>query len=222
MVSERTKPPRGRSRRPPAGARAAQKEATARAVLEAAREEFERVGFEAANLRAIAARAGVSAGTVIHHHGDKRELLHAALFDDLEATLARVLADLGPGPLEAQLGRLTAGVFAYYQKRPALSRTLLEQSLFAQGPWAQKFTAQVGAAHAAVARLVDEASAHGELRPGVDGPLVGMAYFSFFYFALVAWVQGAHGSPVALVERLVRQHLEGLRPVSSMPKRRAR
>jgi AcrR family transcriptional regulator len=190
-----------RKKRP--GGRAAQKEATGKAVLEAAREEFERVGFEAANLRAIAARAGVSAGTVIHHHGDKRELLHAALFDDLEETLRDALAQL----------------FQYYQKRPKLSRTLLKESLFADAPWAGRFTAQTGRVHAEVARLAREASARGELRPDVDGTVFGAAYFSFFYFALIAWVQGAHQAPVELVERLLHEHLEGLRPTSSKKRR---
>ena len=204
------------------GARAAQKEATGKAVLEAAREEFERVGFEAANLRSIAARAGVSAGTVIHHHGDKRELLHAALFDDLDATLRRALSGLGPGPLESQLSELTRAVFAYYQRRPKLSRTLLKESLFADAPWAERFTAQAGMVHGALARLATEAAARGELRADADGALFAVAYLSFFYFALISWVQGAHATPVSLVEHLVNQHLEGLRPTKKPSRRKAR
>jgi hypothetical protein len=47
----------------------------------------------------------------------------------------------------------------------------------------------------------------------------GVAYFSFFYFALIAWVQGAHQAPVELVERLLHEHLEGLRPTSSKKRR---
>lgn len=206
-------------RKPRGKTRATQKEATGHAVLQAARAEFERVGFEAANLRSIAARAGVSAGTVLHHYGDKRELLHAALFDDLEQTLARALAGLGEGPLEEQLSALTRTVFGYYQRRPQLSRTLLKESLFAEEPWAQRFTAQVGRVHGALAQLAQKASERGELRPHVDGALFAVAYFSFFYFALIAWVQGAHGSPMELVDHLVRQHLEGLRP-DPKPRRR--
>jgi AcrR family transcriptional regulator len=197
----------------PSNSRAAQKTATGLAVLDAAREEFERAGFEGANLRAIASRAGVSAGTVLHHFGDKKELLHAALFHDLEVTLAKVLADLGNGPLEEQLKRLTRGVFKYYQRRPALSRPLLKESLFADGAWAQRFTGQLGQAHGKVAGLVEEAIARKELRAGVNGPLFAVAYFSFFYFALISWVQGAHANPGVLVERLVAQHLEGSRPL---------
>jgi AcrR family transcriptional regulator len=195
-----------------ATARATQKAATAKSVLEAARMEFERVGYEAANIRTIAKRAGVSPGTVIHHHGDKRELLHAALFEDLDATLRSVLADLGDGPLRGQLSRLTAGVFRYYEKRPKLSRTLLKESLFADPPWAERFTAQVTMVHAAISQLAERAIARKELRPDVQPARLGVAYFSFFYFALIGWVQGGHPQPVALVDQLLEQHLAGLRP----------
>jgi AcrR family transcriptional regulator len=201
--------------------RADRKEATARAVLEAARAEFERVGFERANIRAIARRARVSAGTVIHHHGDKRELLHAALFDDLERTLDGALARMNAGPtLEAQLSALTAAMFAYYDKRPQLSRTMLKESLFADEPWAGRFSAQVGRVHAAIARQVHAAIERGELTSHVDPRLVGAAYFSFFYFALIAWVQGGLPSPVALVDHLIAQHLAGLRPTPKKRKKR--
>jgi AcrR family transcriptional regulator len=198
------------------GTRATQKAATAKAVLEAARAEFERVGYEAANIRAIAARAKVSPGTVIHHHGDKRELLHAALFEDLEETLREAIADLERSsralPLAKQLGRLTRSVFAYYEKRPALSRTLLKESLFADPPWAGRFTAQVATLHAAIVQLAVAARERGELRADADPALLGATYFSFFYFALIAWVQGAHPAPVAFVERLLGEHLAGLTP----------
>lgn len=208
---------------PASGARVRQREATARAVLKAAREEFERVGFEAANVRAIAARAGVSAGTVLHHHRDKRDLLYAALFEGLDQTLRVAVQSLGPGPLEAQLTQLTGAVFGFYQQRPALSRTLLKESLFVEGPWAERFTGQVKDVHAAVAALASAACARGELRPGTHGALFAAAYFSFFYFALISWVQGAHPKPVSLVEALVAQHLEGLRPLKkSLPRRRSR
>lgn len=197
--------------------RAWQKQETGRAVLDAARLEFERVGFAAANLRSIATRAGVSPGTVLHHFGDKQGLLHAALFDDLDQALGRALADLGPPPLEAQLRRLARAVFRSYLRRPALSRELLKESLFAQGEWGERFRGQVGHTHGVIAQLARDAVDRGELREGLDAALFAVAWFSFFYFALIAWAQGSHAKPEALVERLVHQHLEGLRARGDAP-----
>ncbi|WP_437961871.1 TetR/AcrR family transcriptional regulator [Sorangium sp. So ce119] len=202
------------------GRRDAQKDATRARILEAARDHFERHGFEAANVRAIAADAGVAAGTVLLHFADKRDLLHAALFDDLAATAAEAVRDEEPGTLEQRLHRLAAAFFAHYARRPALSKTLLRESLFADPPWQARFAEQVGAAHGRVVALFDAARAAGEVADDADAALFGVAFFSFYYFALIAWVQGAHPSPVALVDRLVAQHLCGLRPAANV--RRAR
>lgn len=182
--------------------------ATRDAVLKAARDEFERAGFEAANLRDIAARAGVSAATVLHHTGDKRELLHAALFDDLEATLAKAFDGLDGAPLPDALHEVATRVFAYYRRRPKLSRVLLKESLFSDGPWSQRFVNQVAGVHQRIAEL---ARTSVELKRGVNPALVAAAWFSFFYFSLIGWVQGSVGDPVALVDQLFHQHLEGLR-----------
>jgi hypothetical protein len=119
------------------------------------------------------------------------------------------------GRLGAQLHAITAAFFGYYQQRPKLSRTLLKESLFADAPWAGRFSAQVGKVHARIAELFNAAAARADVRvePG-DGALFGAAYFSFYYFALIAWVQGAHQQPVELVDRLVTQHLRGILPRS--------
>lgn len=201
------------------GVRAAQKAATREAVLEAARDEFEAVGFEAASVRSIAARAGVSSGTVLHHFGEKRELLYAALFDGLEATLDRALKKLQAlRGLDAKASGLGNAVFSYYQRRPSLSRTLLKESLFAEGPWAARFVSQLQRVHVALAGLVRDAVERGELG-AVNPEAAAAAWLSFFYFALIGWVQGAHRDPVQLVDTLFSQHLDGLR---SPPRSRSR
>ncbi|MBX3252329.1 MAG: TetR/AcrR family transcriptional regulator, partial [Myxococcales bacterium] len=195
---------------------AARKVATARQVLAAARAEFEDKGFEAASVRGIAARAGVAAGTVIHHYGEKRDLLHAALFEDLEEAIERALAQLDPAAdLEGQLRALARAVFAYYERRPTLARTLLKESLFANAPWAARFAAQVARVHGAIAELARVAIGRGALRADVDPALLGVTWFSFFYFALIGWTQGELERPVDLIDRLTASHLRGLVPDES-------
>jgi AcrR family transcriptional regulator len=189
-----------------------QKEQTRAAILEAARALFEERGFAGASIRAIASEAGVAAGTVMLHFEDKRDLLHSALFADLEATIDRALNSLPAGSLQAQLDHLTGAMFAYYEARPQLSRTLLRESLFAEPPWAEAFAAQVGRVHGRLRQLFEAAIERGELADDAQLDRLGVAYFSFYYFALISWVQGAHPDPVGMVHNLVSQHLEGVRP----------
>lgn len=199
----------------PRGRRDAQKEETRARILEAARAHFERDGFDAANLRAIAADAGVAAGTVLLHFQDKRDLLHAALFNDLEAMIDGALA--APprrGKLLTRLLALARPFFAYYAARPALSRTLLREALLADPPWRDRFTAQVGRVHAHIAAQVEEAKARGEIAADADARVLGAAFFAFYYFALIGWVQGALPDPAPLFEKLLSEHVRGLAPAA--------
>src|SRR5688572_21283368 len=111
-----------------ATSRADRKAETRARILEIARAHFERHGYEDTNLRAIAAEAGIAAGTILVHFEDKRDLLHAALFDDLTATAERAVSTVPRGKLEKQLHHIVATFLAYYERRPALSRVLLQES----------------------------------------------------------------------------------------------
>jgi AcrR family transcriptional regulator len=184
----------------PLNQREAAKLATQRAVLAAARDSFEELGFERANLREIAARADVSAGTVLHYYGDKRGLLHAALFEELDTALDHAIAAAQAAPtLLRQLDALTRAVFAYYKARPTLSRVALRESLFADPPWAERFAAQTTRVSQAIALLAGAARARGELPASTDPTLLSVTYLSIFYFALIAWVQQTIADPEALV-----------------------
>jgi AcrR family transcriptional regulator len=200
--------------------RAQQKEETRIRVLNVARRHFEKHGFEGTNLRAIAAEAKVSAATVIVHFRDKKELLHAALFDDLEETIDRALLELPEADLETQLHAITESFFGYYLQHPKLSRTLLKESLFAEPPWAERFSAQVTKVHTRIAGLYTAAAAKAGVDAAAEAPLFGVAYLSFYYFALIAWAQGANDAPVRMVDGLVAQHLRGA--LSGAPHRRTR
>ena len=191
--------------------RSDQKAATRARILEVARAELERSGYEATNIRGIANAAGVSTGAVLLHFQDKQDLLHAALFGDLERTWQAVHPKLGRKSIEADLATLARTFFAFYKARPALSRALLRESLFAAPPWSNRFASQVGDVHSVVAALAAAAIKRGEMKSDVDTALFGAAFFSFYYFALLAWLQGGHPDPLRLFRRLLNQHINGLR-----------
>jgi AcrR family transcriptional regulator len=215
----------GHMARGSAGAREEGKARTRRAILLAGREVFEEAGFDRASVRGIAEAAGVSPGTVLHHFGSKRELLYAAFHADLNDALeaacraARHDPPEGGDRFEDRLSRLAETIFAHHERRPALSRTLLRESLFAEPPWDARFQAQTVALHQEVASLAAEAVGRGEIAPEVDLELLALAWVSFYYFALLAWSKGAHGAPERLIHRQMAQHLDGLRlsPTSRNP-----
>lgn len=189
--------------------RQAQKESTRARILEVAKRHFERDGFEAASVRAIAAEAQVAAGTVLLHFSDKLSLLHASLHEDLEAAIERSLGTLGGSGLLDRLSAVVRPFYAYYAERPQLSRVLLRESLLAGPPWQQRFERQAARVLERVVQLVEQAQASGELSRALASRLVSVAFASFYYFALIGWVQGNVPQPLLLFEALMAQHLAG-------------
>lgn len=189
------------------GTRKDRKALTRARILHVARARLEEVGFEATSIRDVAKAAGVAPGTVLLHFPDKRDLLHAALFDGLEEVWARVRKPTRTRALEPALTAIAQAFYAFYAARPALSRALLRESLFAAPPWSDRFGGQIAEVHAHVAALAYAARDRGELADDLDIDLLGAAFLSFYYFALLAWAQGRHGDPTRLFRRLIAQHL---------------
>lgn len=199
--------------------RSVKKEETRARILQVARSHFERDGFDGTNVRAVASDAGVAAGTVLLHFTDKHDLLHAALFADLAAVIDGAMrAPTGARlSLELRLRALARPFFAYYATRPKLSKTLLREALLAESPWRERFTAQVTRVHVHIVGLVESAKGRGEVLADADGRLLGAAFFSFYYFALIGWVQGGFTDPVPIFERMLSEHLRGVLPVEPSP-----
>lgn len=194
------------------------KAATRARILEVAKEQLETLGFDGTSIRGVAQAAGVATGTVLLHCADKRDLLHAALFEDLQLSWERARDEPGKRPLLRELPRIAQAFFDYYAARPTLSRALLRESLFADPPWSARFAAQVADVHRHVAALADRAKQKRELQTQVDSNVFAASFFSFYYFALLAWLQGGHPAPGRLFEAMLTQHLAGLAPPPSPPR----
>ena len=70
--------------------RAAQMEATRRALLDAARQLFAADGYQATRTEEVVRRAGVTRGALYHHFRDKEDLFRAVL-EEVEAEVAATL-----------------------------------------------------------------------------------------------------------------------------------
>ena len=91
-----TKNSNARKRGRPAG-RTAQGTATERRLFEVAVESIAKAGYEAATLRDVAERAGVSVGLLYRYFPSKRAIV-LALYDRLSAEYAAEARPLPPGP----------------------------------------------------------------------------------------------------------------------------
>lgn len=126
----------------------------------AAIEHFATVGFQKANLRAIAATAGVSAGSVIHHFGNKEGLRRACDEYVLRDLIHRARDEASPAGLQDVIRNYLENPAEYQIQIEYLARAISDDS-----PAARQF----------VDTLVDESEAiitagisDGSMRPSSD------------------------------------------------------
>lgn len=154
-------------------------------ILAEAKGVFETKGFESATMRDIATASGIAAGTLFNYFDDKRELLFAALHADLEEVHERCMTGM-PG-CDADLQELFVYVagcyYDYYVARPALSRALLKESMFADGKAGAAFRAQVTRAGDVLIERVTALQERKRLRG--DARQIVLAFMSHYYFVLL-------------------------------------
>ena len=98
---------------PGTGGRRARGQRTRLRILQAAREQFHRFGYDGASIRSIAAGAGIDPSMVMRYYGSKEGLLAAAVGIDLR------LPDLGKCP-EAEWGhRMVEHFLARWESDPS-------------------------------------------------------------------------------------------------------
>lgn len=103
---------------------------TVKAIVEATAQVLVASGYERATTDAIAARAGVSIGTLYQYFPNKESLVAALIkdhVDEIMRTVAASLAETADAPVESALqGIIHAGVEAH-RVDPALHKVLFEQ-----------------------------------------------------------------------------------------------
>jgi AcrR family transcriptional regulator len=110
-------------------------EETVAAILEGAAQVLEAGGLAAFTTNAVAARAGVSIGTLYQYFADKQAILRAIGERELKATLARVAIAMGKGGAAAPEERVRAivramiGAFRGRQR----ARKAVVQAMFSEG-----------------------------------------------------------------------------------------
>lgn len=157
---------------------------TRRLILDAAYALFEEKGFQGTTMRELAARAGVGLGTIFQHFPDKAALLAEAFLGDIGAELEVALAGMPGQGIRAQLGHVVRAMYAYYARRPGLSRELVSQVFSTRGTAGDRLRLQMEDGLERAAGLFEAARARGELRPDADCRAAALAVWSYYVTCL--------------------------------------
>ena len=154
-------------------------------ILEAGIEEFALHGPGRANMRTIAARAGISVGALYKYYGDKDGFFRACLdrsLEGLDAVLSAAAAR--EGPVLEQARQIIRALLAFSREHPGYVR-LYSMLTVAGGEQATLLAEKIeGAAARLYAGRIAQCQANGDLRRDMDP-----AMFAFFFDSLLMTVQ---------------------------------
>lgn len=204
----------------PAGKREQHKQATRKAIQDAAKQLFDEHGYEHVTVREIATAAGVTERTFFRYFGGKAELIVDDVLTWLPALqhLVRTQpADLSP------LAALRAAFLALHQYNSNNTTGPTFMTLFSEGPPAQQITASRrwrwlnAVMEALVEALLDRVSAADPTGEPPDGDaryrveIIVWATVAVYRTALVRqWQLRSAGEPVPAVADLVQQGFDEL------------
>jgi AcrR family transcriptional regulator len=135
-------------------------------LIEAARQQFARDGFDAASVRDITARAHANLGAITYHFGSKEALYHAVIerfAEPLADRLAAISLESGP-PLD----RLAAAAGAFMEhiwSHPEMPRLILRE-LASDRPLPPPVQKVIRRNIESFTRIILEGQADGTIRPG--------------------------------------------------------
>ena len=199
-----------------------------RRISEAAREVFTECGYERANMREIAKRAGVATGTLFLYAPDKRNLLLWILNDDLDVVTESAFADLARR--HAADGLLDQFVFVfearyrYWGADPGLSLHALQELIVARDvepPQSSHLSAYRERRVVLKARLVEVIEAQqrrGNVDPATDSDVFARLVLAIYNAAIRRWLR--EDSPelaagVAELRALLSAAIDGCAPKTS-------
>lgn len=159
---------------------------------------FSTKGFDATTSAQIANRAGVATGTIFVHATDKADLLFLVMQAPLAAAADERFASLPAGPLLERLLFVFEGVFAAYAESPGISAAFIGQLPSGRGMNATRMTETTFAFVYALAGLVAQAQAEGEVDPELDPTACAQNVFGLYFMALMLWISGHATLEVAL------------------------
>ncbi len=197
--------------------RDAQKAETRTRLIEVARRSFLDLGYDKTTLAGVARAASVAVGTVCLHFPTKSDLVAAAFLDQIDALIEEGGASVGP--LEQALPGRVRPLYRFYATHPAVARAFLRETLFLEGAWGDRISAQVLGFVAELQALLEADVERGVYAPSLDTGLAARGIFGDYFQVLLHLLHTTPHPPdepeplvevcVAQLESLTAQRLAG-------------
>src|SRR5690242_13997672 len=192
-------------------------------LLEAALHIFAERGYANTKLEDIAAKVGVSKGTIYHYFATKEDLLLRALehyHDRAFQPLEEVLSERR-GPISATIRRFLRRAFGQVDPERLSVLTLLVQGVAREVPQVYYRWLETGPVRGwrILAELIERGKASGEFRIDADSEVAARITISGLILQL-AWQRFADGAPLVgidvdqLIDSTADLLLQGLRPLT--------
>jgi AcrR family transcriptional regulator len=209
--------------KPVTGIRARRQLETRRRITESATAIFREVGYEAATMRAIAARAKVATGTLFLHAPEKRSLLLMVLNNELEIAGERAFATLDrAAPLLEQLVHVFRIRYQHLARDSRLSLDSLQQASFltkddqlpADSEGA-RYLARLTALRERIAGLFAEHQASDAVRADADPEDAAAVVMAIYSSEVRMWLRARRprvADGIRILERRLALALSGVLP----------
>ena len=192
-------------------------------LLEAALHIFAERGYANTKLEDIAAKVGVTKGTIYHYFATKEDLLLRALehyHDRAFQPLEEVLGERR-GPISATIRRFLRRAFGQMDRERSSVLTLLVQGVAREVPQVYYRWLETGPVRGwrILAELIERGKATGEFRIDADSEVAARITISGLILQL-AWQRFADGAPLVgidvdqLIDSTADLLLQGLRPLA--------
>lgn len=194
------------------------RETTVQAILAAAEEVFADAGLHAAHMGEIAARAGVSVGTLYNHFADREALLGglaAARFAEMLAHMDAVLEQSAGQPFRQRLEGLVGAMLSQWEQHRKFKQIVLQSET---GNYQRTFPTADGTMRDKMREIysrIEQVTSQGVRENGIRPDMAALAPFflmgmirSLFVRSLI--VEEADAGAAVAAEPLLSAFLEGV------------
>lgn len=161
-----------------------------RAILDAARDIILTAGDAGLNMRAMAAKAGVSPATPYNLFGSKQAVLQAVYDEDQEEFYRDFVAQASKEPLTRLFDMIDLSI-GHWLRTPEFHKALLAILYRSAATAAQSGESPPRLTYVHVQRLIDEAVAAGVLRADTPVAIVTATLARIFRSAGQEWIDGS-------------------------------